>query len=110
MSTKGGVALLAALCLAVGFSVGSLWIGAEGAGESYLAQLADDLGLSTEQVARIESILAEEDADLAALLDEHRLALQGPIADRREQTEEAVLAVLDDGQRIRYEELTLQQR
>lgn len=108
MTTRGGVVLLALLCLAAGWFAGSLGGDAGEGPPSYLARLTADLGLRPEQVMRIEAILADEDADLAALLDEHRLALQGPVAERRERTEAEVLAVLDDGQRMRYEELARQ--
>lgn len=97
------VLALAAVCLAVGWVAGRPGDPAPPA--TYLEQLTDMLDLSPAQVAAIDAILAEEDKDVDALLTASLEALREPVAARRAQTEEAMLAQLDEEQRARYREL-----
>ncbi|MCB9898092.1 MAG: hypothetical protein H6825_08815 [Planctomycetes bacterium] len=75
-------------------------------GETYLQALQRDLDLRPEQVEAVDRLLAREDADLAALVDDSRDALRDPVAARRRQTEHEMLSLLDDEQRARYEALS----
>lgn len=105
------LAVLAVSCLLLGYTWGARAEDPAGpsAERSYLAALTDDLQLRTEQVVEIGRLLATEDKDIQALTEQHRRELQGPIADRLERTVDAMLALLDDEQRARYQELTGEQ-
>ena len=70
-----------------------------------MTQVKDELGLSPKQLARLDRLLAEQDRDLEALVAEHRLQLREPVAKRLAQTENEMLAVLDDDQRALYQKL-----
>jgi hypothetical protein len=99
------VLLLALLCLATGALVGWRVRGEPERAPSYLAQLADALDLRPDQLAALESVLAEEDREIDALLDEGLRRLREPVTARRLRTEEQLLALLDTTQRARYEQL-----
>ncbi len=93
-------ALLAGLAL--GFELGS----ARAAhAPSYLEQLTEALELRPDQVARIETLLAEEDRVVDALLQRQIESLRDPVAAQRQATEERLLAELDAAQRERYQVL-----
>lgn len=72
---------------------------------TYLEQLTDTLALRPEQTAAIESILGDEDRDLDRWLEESLSGLRDRVADRRQRTEQELLAVLDPEQRERYDRL-----
>ena len=97
--------VLAVLCGATGY-----WVGARDPepvtpAPTWLAALDDALALTPEQITAIDRLLAAEDADLAALVDAQRDAIRDEVAARRQQTEDAMLAILDDAQRARYADL-----
>lgn len=104
---RSTVLIVAVLFTALGF-----WLGARserGAAPSHgtwLASLKHDLALRDEQVVAIDQLLAQEDADLARLVADQRKQLREPVALRRQETEEAMLALLDDDQQATYERLT----
>ena len=106
MNSRGAVLLVAALCLALGWVAGQVFRSEPAPPPTYLEQLTADLGLDVEQVQRINKILSEEDRQLEALIGEHRDELADSVADRREGTETAILAVLDAHQTKRYLELS----
>jgi hypothetical protein len=91
---------LVAACLAIGYVAGRPGPSAPPA--TYLEQLTTALDLSPAQVAAIESILAEEDRVVDAMLTERLEEIRAPVAERREQTEHALLAQLDEEQREHY--------
>jgi hypothetical protein len=99
------VVLLALLCLGIGGIAGYEFRGTPEQAPSYLAQLTDSLGLRPDQVARLETVLAAEDRDIDELLKGRLRELDPPVTARRRQTEQALLAVLDDSQRAHYEQL-----
>jgi len=99
------VVLLALLCLGTGVLVGWQLRGAPGRPPSYLAQLTDTLDLRPDQVAALESVLAEEDRQIDELLHGKLQQLNEPVSARRAQTEAALVALLDPSQRARYEQL-----
>jgi hypothetical protein len=73
---------------------------------SYLEQLADTLDLRGDQVAAIEQILAAEDADIDSWLQESLEGLSERVAQRRQRTEQELLAALDPPQREQYRQLS----
>jgi hypothetical protein len=106
MRGRGGVLLVAVLCLAAGYAARVALEPAETAPPSYLEQLTRDLDLRPDQVAAIDALLAREDRDLEAAVAGHREALSEQVAARRQETEDAVLALLDEGQLETYRALT----
>ncbi len=98
------VVALAALCLAAGFLLGWL-LPDEPRGAGYLEQLTQALDLRPEQVARVEAALAAEDAEIDALLTRSFEGIVDEVTARRERTGQELLAVLDEDQRRRYDEL-----
>jgi hypothetical protein len=70
-----------------------------------VAQLKADLGLSPEQVAAVDAILADFDRELDELLSRQRQAIQEEVGTRLDQSERDILAVLDQDQRERYAQL-----
>jgi len=99
------VVLLVMACLGIGGLAGYRLRGEPARAPSYLAQLTASLDLRPDQVARLESVLAEEDHEIDALLGRQLQELQEPVAARRERTEQALVALLDATQRARYEQL-----
>lgn len=97
--------LLALLCGATGYWLGAREPSPDAPPPTWLATLDEALALSPEQVTAIDRLLAAEDADLAALVDAQRDAIRDEVAARRQQTEDAMLALLDHDQRARYTEL-----
>ncbi|RKY16613.1 MAG: hypothetical protein DRQ55_17650 [Planctomycetota bacterium] len=69
---------------------------------SHLKLLSRDLELRPEQKAAIGSLLARQDRDLQALVEQARAELADPTASRLQQTEDDMLALLDAQQRERY--------
>ncbi len=104
-ATVGVAVLLALITGATGYVLGSRSRPAEAQGGQYLRRLAEELELRTDQITRIDEVLSEADTDIERLLEEHRKALREPMAARLQQTEDAVLAILDEQQRSRYREL-----
>ena len=100
------VAVLALAFTALGYLIGSQSNPPPAEPQPWLASLAADLDLRADQIAAIDRLLAEEDADLAALVSRQRAELREPVAARRERTEQAMLALLDDNQRETYDQLT----
>ncbi len=72
---------------------------------SHLEQLTALLALRPEQVAALEQVFTAEDREVDALLQSSLEGLREPVALRRQQTEEQLLACLDMTQRARYEQL-----
>ncbi len=107
-SSRLGVIVLAALCVGLGVALERLVLSADSTGQppTYLARLASDLDLSPEQISSIERVLDEEDRTLRELRDEHAEAMRAPVVERRQVTEEAILAFLGEEQRSRYAALT----
>lgn len=103
---KGNASLvaLALACLALGFVLGRSGddAGAAPSPAGYLATLTADLDLRPDQVAALGRLLADEERDLQALAEEQRRALADTVQARLQQTEDAMLALLDAGQRERY--------
>jgi len=99
--------LLASLLLAgaAGAVAGVAWERHADRRPTYLEQLTDMLSLRPEQTAAIEAILASEDRDIDQWLEESLAGLRDRVAERRQRTEQELLAVLDDGQRERYDRL-----
>ncbi len=108
MRAGASLAVLAVLCVALGFVLGRAVSGddAAGAERSYLATLTDDLGLRPDQVRALGKLLADEERDLQGLAEDQRQALAGTVQARLQRTEDAMLALLDAGQRERYQTLT----
>ena len=107
MSSAGDRPLLALLVLALlsgaaGYGLGARGEAPEPLSPTWLATLDDALELTSEQLTDIDRLLAAEDADLAALVEAQRDTIRDQVAARRQQTEDAMLAVLDDAQRARY--------
>lgn len=105
----GGLAALGLACFGLGLLTGWILRAPPAPGPSHLEQLTDDLGLRPDQVAAVDAILAGVDFDLDALIAEHREAMRGPVSRRLEESEQAILAVLDEAQRARYEELVVRE-
>jgi hypothetical protein len=99
------VALVAALLtgLVLGWRLGA---DTQARAPGYLEQLTADLGLRPDQVASIESILAEEDRAIDALLQQQIDGIRAQVAERRQQTEQAVVQRLDERQRGLYAQLS----
>jgi Spy/CpxP family protein refolding chaperone len=99
--------LLAALLLAgaAGALAGVAWERHAGRRATYLEQLTDALDLRPEQTAAIEAILSDEDRDLDQWLEQSLSGLRDQVAERRQRTEQELLAVLDPEQRERYDRL-----
>jgi hypothetical protein len=73
---------------------------------TYSELLTPALDLSDEQEQVLISILADEDARIQELLNgEHSAAIRSGIQDIRANTQERILALLDEEQRKRFEEL-----
>ena len=108
MKAGASLAVLAVLCVALGFVLGRGSSSDEvaGPGRSLLATLTDDLGLRPDQVRSLGKLLADEERDLQALAEDQRQALAGTVQARLQRTEDAMLALLDEGQRERYQTLT----
>ncbi|MBM3984256.1 MAG: hypothetical protein FJ296_00970 [Planctomycetes bacterium] len=98
------VVALAALCLCAGFLLGRLLPDAPRS-TSYLEQLTRALELRPEQVARAEAVLAAEDREIDALVQRGFDGVADEVTARRERTGQELLAVLDEAQRRRYDEL-----
>lgn len=107
-SSGVGLGVLVAVCVALGIGLERFVFSPEmpGAPVTYLSRLAEDLDLTPEQIAAVARVLDEEDRDLRTLTDSHADAMKAPVAQRRHTTEAAILALLDEGQRTRYEEIT----
>ena len=101
----GGVLALALACSGLGLLAGWILRAPPAPPPGYVERLTHDLGLRPDQVALVDALLAELDAELDALIAESRRSMQGRVAERLEVTEVAILDVLDEGQRRRYEEL-----
>ncbi len=99
------VVLLALLCLATGVLVGWQLHREPARPASYLAQLTESLDLRPDQVAALDTVLAEEDLQIDELLRGKLQQLSEPVSARRQQTEAALIALLDESQRARYEQL-----
>ena len=99
--------LLASLLLAgaAGAVAGVAWERRAERRPTYLEQLSEMLALRPEQTAAIESILADEDRDIDIWLEHSLSGLRDRVAERRQRTEQALLAVLDPEQRERYDRL-----
>lgn len=99
--------LLAALLLAgaAGAMAGVAWERHADRRPTYLEQLSESLDLRPQQTAAIESILGDEDRDLDQWLEQSLSGLRDRVAERRQRTEQELLAVLDPEQRERYDRL-----
>jgi len=97
-------ALVAALLtgLALGWRAG---LSGGARAPSYLERLTADLGLRPDQVTSIEALLAEEDREIDALLQQQLDGIRDQVAERRQRTEQALVSRLDEAQRARYEQL-----
>lgn len=108
MKAGASLAVLALLCVALGFvwGRGGLADGDAGSQRSVLATLTGDLELRPDQVRALGKLLADEERDLQSLAEVQRQALADTVQARLQRTEDAMLALLDAGQRERYETLT----
>jgi hypothetical protein len=103
----GGLLLLAVLCTGLGYLLGRRAAEPPARGSTpWLETVSRELHLRPDQVAAIDRLLAEEDADLTALAEQARGELARPVAARRQRTEDEMLALLDEQQRQTYEQLT----
>jgi len=100
------VVALAVLCVAAGWLAGRNWPSSPPRPPTYLEQLTRAVDLRPDQVAVIERVLADEDRDIDALLDHNITGVRTELAARRARSEQEVLAVLDAGQRDRYQALS----
>jgi hypothetical protein len=102
------VVALALLCVTAGWLAGRMMAPAAAPARTrgYLEQLTAAVDLRPDQVAAVERVLSEEDRDLDALLQRGLDGIKGEVATRRARTEQEVLAVLDAGQRDRYQSLS----
>jgi hypothetical protein len=99
--------MLATLVLAAGagLALGLSMNRGEERPPTYLEQLTTALDLRPEQVAAIEAVLADEDRDIDAWLEESLTGLRDRVAERRARTEAEMLAALDADQQDLYENL-----
>ena len=102
------VVALALLCAAAGWLAGRAMAPSATPVRThgYLEQLTSALDLRPDQVAAVEHVLSQEDHDLDALLQRGLDGIKGEVTARRARTEQEVLAVLDAGQRQRYQTLS----
>ncbi len=105
VAARLAVVALTVLCLVAGWLLGRLLPVAPERADGYLQQLTQALDLRPDQVARLEAVLSAEDRDIDALLERELAGLRDELAERRERTGQEVLAVLDEAQRRRYDEL-----
>ncbi len=109
-ATRTTVALLAVACLALGFLGGWASNRPSPPAPTILAQLTRDLDLRPEQVRAIAALLTDEDEDVAGIVADHAQRLRAPIAERRERTQQDLLALLDAEQRARFDELSAEEQ
>ena len=103
MNRAVGVILPAVSCLALGWVLGQRQHAEPAARpEGHLAALTRDLALRPEQVEALAQLLAEQDRELQAMVERARAELAEPTADRLQQTEDEMLAMLDPDQQQRY--------
>ncbi len=101
--TRQGAWLLAAVAFGLlGYALGLRAQAAPPRPPSHLEVLSHDLELRPEQKAAIGALLARQDRDLQALVEQARTELANPTASRLQQTEDDMLALLDAPQRERY--------
>ncbi len=106
--TAGSLAVLglAVLCFSLGIAVDRTLLRPEvGAPPPYLAQLKDQLGLRADQVTRIADILDQEDVQLETLAGPHMEDMRASVGELRQQTDERIVAELDEQQRAHWNEL-----
>jgi hypothetical protein len=100
------IVALVVLVGAGGWLAGRHWPSSEPAPRGYLLQLTEAVGLRPDQVAAVERLLNDEDREIDALLQRGLDGIRDEVAARRSRTEQELLALLDAGQRRRYDELT----
>ena len=105
MTARAWLLVSLLLAAAAGAVAGVAWERRAERQPSYLEQLAQSLDLRPEQTAAIEAILGAEDRELDAAIEGSLVGLRERVAERRQRTEEELLAVLDPAQRARYDEL-----
>jgi len=97
---------LAVLCFVLGIAVDRTLLRPDPAPPPpYLAQLEQQLGLRPDQISSIAGILDEEDTRLESLASPHMDDMRLAVGELRLETDERILAELDDEQRQRWNEL-----
>ena len=105
MNPKVNVAVLVLACLGLGFAAG--WVSQAPSPDppTYLARLTEDLALRSDQITAVDSLLSELDRALEDLIVGHREAMRDEVAERLERSEKALMDVLDEEQRERFQDL-----